>query len=418
MHEKQPKKTTVLRRKQTVQSKINTTKVRQAIFRHAVKSGLDELSPTEVAKLSGLTTGAIYGRFEDRNEMAIELWQSVISQPFKARLQQHVEFMNLRQSDIRPNEISNQNPVDNWPKVGKDLESPDAIAKLGAEFLVVARRNIVIGEVVVPEVTSWFKEFGLTDENDAIGKAAIAIALSASIGTALRAFVTTTNPNWPTIANALRQAASDATPTFLPAETPMPNWVNVETPNPIRTALITAVSEVVAKSGFANATVSRIVRRAGITNGSLYNLYADKEALIDDAMEIFLNLSSDLNHDGNRRATLEARADRGLADSFTLGLMANRRMWLDFRLETLIAARNHLPTRKSIKHSYELSRDNLESALPDLSTDTIGLLSSAEQAIGIGFITLDRFTALLHDCDFYSIMSKLAEQNQLLRPEK
>jgi hypothetical protein len=67
---------------------------------------------------------------------------------------------------------------------------------LGAEFLVVARRNLTIGEVVTAEVTSWFSEFGLSDGNNAIDNAAIAIGLSASVGTALRAFVLKSNPNW------------------------------------------------------------------------------------------------------------------------------------------------------------------------------------------------------------------------------
>jgi hypothetical protein len=42
------------------------------------------------------------------------------------------------------------------------------------------------------------------------------------------------------------------------------------------------------------------------------------------------------------------------------------------------------------------------------------LLSSGEQAIGLGFTALDLFTDQLPRCDFYSIMTKLSEQNRLL----
>ena len=157
------------------------------------------------------------------------------------------------------------------------------------------------------------------------------------------------------------------------------------------------------------------MRRAGVTNGSLYNLYTDKEALTDDAMQIFLNLSSDANRQGNRRASLETRMDRGLADSFALGLMPSRRMWLDFRLECLIASRNHLPTRKKFRQSLERSRDDLSATMPDLPSEIVNLLSSGEQAVGIGFTVLEPYTSVLPVCDFYSIMSKLSEQNQLLR---
>ena len=406
-------KPTIARRAPSQRTNANTVRVLKAIMRNASELGIDELSATRVAKLSGLTTGAIYGRFEDHDEMAVELWQSVIRQPFRARLQRSVEYLYDRHpgSDKKSKSFSSEQIA----TIAKDFETPDEMAKVGAEFLVIARRNLAVGEVVLPEVTGWFNEVGLSRTNEAIDNAAIAIALSASIGTALRAFVMKSNPNWLAIANGLRNAATGATSIALQTKPEQPKWINPETDNPVRTALIHAVAEVVAKSGYANATISRIVRRAGVTNGSLYNLYTDKEALTDDAMQIFLNLSSDVNRQGNRRASLETRMDRGLADSFALGLMPSRRMWLDFRLECLIASRNHLPTRKKFRQSLERSRDDLGATMPDLPSEIVNLLSSGEQAVGIGFTVLEPYTSVLPVCDFYSIMSKLSEQNQLLR---
>ncbi len=413
-----PQKPPIARRAPSARAKANTTNVLKAILRNAIDRGLDELSTSEVAKIAGLTTGAIYGRFEDRDEMAIELWQSVVKQPFKARLRRNVEYLNARQHYAQPRDHSEVSKAEQIALLKRDFESPDEIAKLGAEFLVVARRNLAIGEVVTPEVTGWVSEFGLSKGNNAIDNAAITIGLSASIGTVLRTFALKSNTNWLMIANGLRAAAASATPTAPKFEPPSPTWIDPETDNPVRTALIDAVAEVVAKSGYANATISRIVRRAGLTNGSLYNLYADKEALTDDAMQIFLNLSSNVNHQGNRQADPNLRTDRGLSDSFTLGLLPSRRTWLDFRLECLIASRSHPPTRKKFKQSLEQSRDDLGTAMPDLPTEVVNLLSSGEQAVGIGFTTLEPYTSALHECDFYSIMAKLSEQNQLLRQEK
>lgn len=413
-----PKTPAIARRAQSSKAQANTSKVLKGILRNASDKGLDELSISAVAKLSGLTTGAIYGRFEDQNEMAVELWQSVVKQPFKARLMRDVKYLNARPHGTLAHEKSDSSMGEQIALITRDFESPDEIAKLGAEFLVVARRNLTIGEVVTPEVTSWFAEFGLLKANNALDNAAIAIGLSASVGTALRAFVLKSNPNWFVIANGLRTAIADATPTTLPPDAPSPNWINPQTDNPVRTALVNGVAEVVAKSGYASATISRIVRRAGVTNGSLYNLYSDKEALTDDAMQIFLNLSSDVNREGNRQAEAKARRDRGLADSFALGLMPNRRMWLDFRLECLIASRNHLPTQKKFKQSLEISRDSLGATMTDLSPSIINLLSSGEQAVGIGFTALAPYTSALRNCDFYSVMAKLSEQNRLLRREK
>ena len=405
-----PQTSAIARRAQSNGARVNTAKVLRAILRNAVDHGLDELSIGQVAKLSGLTTGAIYGRFEDRDEMAIELWQSVVKEPFKARLHRNVDYIYGSLSTSQ----SSRQIADSEAVLRSDFENPDEIAKLGVEFLVVARRNLAIGEVVSPEVTSWFAELGLSKTNNAIDNAAIALALSASIGTAMRAFVMKSNPNWLEIADGLRAAATDATSIALQTKPVLPKGINPETDNPVRTALIHAVAEVVAKSGYAAATISRIVRRANVTNGSLYNLYADKEALTDDAMQIFLNLSADINRYGNRQAAVEARNDRGLAASFALGLIPSRRIWLDFRLECLIASRNHLPTRRKFRQSLELSRDNLGATMPDLPTEIINLLSSGEQAVGIGFTALEPFTSVLRECDFYSIMVKLSEQNHLL----
>ncbi|MFM8521057.1 MAG: hypothetical protein ACKOBK_02950, partial [Acidimicrobiaceae bacterium] len=135
--------------------------------------GLDELSIGEVARLSGLTTGAIYGRYEDADEMAIELWQSVIRQPFKARLQRSVEFIVAGQHNLPSANRSKIVAEGALETVTKDFESPDEIAKLGAEFLVISRRNQTVGEVVIPEVTNWFSEFGLVNTNDPIVNATI-----------------------------------------------------------------------------------------------------------------------------------------------------------------------------------------------------------------------------------------------------
>ncbi|NBQ45755.1 MAG: hypothetical protein EBU37_06810, partial [Actinobacteria bacterium] len=65
--------------------------------------------------------------------------------------------------------------------------------------------------------------------------------------------------------------------------------------------------------------------------------------------------------------------------------------------------------------SLERSRDDLGATMPDLPSEIVNLLSSGEQAVGIGFTVLEPYTSVLPVCDFYSIMSKLSEQNQLLR---
>ena len=399
----------IARRAKSSRSLANSAKVLNAVRKNATKVGLDELSAGSVAKLCGLSTGSIYSRFEDTDEMAIALWEQVVRQPFKQRLQRGVDYI------FPPN--SARLGIDEESTFKADFETPDELSKLGVEFLVVAKRNSAIGEVVIPEVSQWFDEFGLNQPNTEINNAAIALGLSASIGTALRAFALGANPDWLAIAGGVRDAAtsaSRATPLTRPPDLPLPGLFEIQTGNPVRDALISAVGQVVANSGYARATISRIVRKSGLSNGSLYNLYENKEELTDDAMQMTLAYASGVNREGNRIAESQHRADRGLGNSFALGLMPGRRQWLDFRLECLIASRNHLPTRTKFKESLVASRDALGSSMPDIHRSIVNLLSSGEQAIGLGFTALDLFTDQLPRCDFYSIMAKLSEQNRLL----
>jgi len=404
-----PSNPPIARRAKSSRSLANSAKVLNAVRKNATKVGLDELSAGSVAKLCGLSTGSIYSRFEDTDEMAIALWDQVVRQPFKQRLQRGVDYI------YTPN--SARLGIDEEATFKADFETPDELSKLGVEFLVVAKRNSAIGEVVIPEVSQWFNEFGLNQANTEINNAAVALGLSASIGTALRAFALGANPDWLAIAGGVRDAAtaaSRATPLARPPDLPLPGVFEIQTGNPVRDALISAVGQVVANSGYARATISRIVRKSGLSNGSLYNLYENKEELTDDAMQMTLAQASGVNREGNRLAESNRRADRGLGNSFALGLVPGRRQWLDFRLECLIASRNHLPTRTKFKESLVASRDALGSTMPDIHRSIVNLLSSGEQAIGLGFTALDLFTDQLPRCDFYSIMAKLSEQNRLL----
>ena len=56
-------------------------------------------------------------------------------------------------------------------------------------------------------------------------------------------------------------------------------------PAATRERLIKAAFEVVSERGFEAATTDEIVRRAGLTNGALYNLFSSKNELLATALE-------------------------------------------------------------------------------------------------------------------------------------
>ncbi|MFM7899312.1 MAG: TetR/AcrR family transcriptional regulator, partial [Actinomycetota bacterium] len=119
---------------------------------------------------------------------------------------------------------------------------------------------------------------------DPLKGAKVMIAASAATGTALRAIVTGTNPGWGAALRALRAAASRAERRSHTADLGDVAPDPINTGNPVRDALLISAKRVVANVGFQRATVSRIARRAGLTPSAIYQLWDDKESMLDEAI--------------------------------------------------------------------------------------------------------------------------------------
>jgi AcrR family transcriptional regulator len=168
-----------------------------------------------------------------------------------------------------------------------------------------------------------------------------------------------------------------------------------------------------SKTGFTGATISRIARKSGVTSGSIYNFYPDKEALMNDAVNELMRTTQNQTLDAKRTASTKQQPNFGLTDSFHFGLSADRRIWLRFRQECIIATRHHKTTFKQMKKVVaELDQAMIDS-FPKIDKQIIGLVSMGEQAIGYGFSSLFGYTNLLDKCDFDAIMVQVAKQNSL-----
>ena len=74
-----------------------------------------------------------------------------------------------------------------------------------------------------------------------------------------------------------------------------------------RRALIAAATEVVLEAGFAGASLEEIARRAGVTRGSIYSNFADREALL---MTAAASQGMTLDRDFSRPAPLREQLRR------------------------------------------------------------------------------------------------------------
>ena len=390
----------VVRRATSERSTRNAAAVMKALTQEAIDRGLDGIATSSIAKRAGLTTGAVYSRYENNDEMLIALWESVVAPALAAHVRETIDAI-ISPSAQPSTELITQ------------IEKPSRILGLGAEFVVMAQRNEVVGEVVIAEVSKWLHEAGLKPGATAIDRAGVALGASIALGSTLRSFITTTNPAMGLVLDGIHNAYLSANAKHSRAKVQTPQPIRSNTGSALRDALIDATAEVMSKTGFTGATISRIARKSGVTSGSIYNFYPDKEALMNDAVNELMRTTQNQTLDAKRTASTKQQPNFGLTDSFHFGLSADRRTWLRFRQECIIATRHHKTTFKQMKKVVaELDQAMIDS-FPKIDKQIIGLVSMGEQAIGYGFSSLFGYTNLLDKCDFDAIMVQVAKQNSL-----
>lgn len=391
----------IVRRSSPKQAAQNTALIVKALEREADLVGLDQISVRSVAKRAGLTTGAIYARYENVDEMLIALWTEVVAVPFGKLFTQSVAAFTQRDTPTFPDIIAER------------LYKPTNIMRLGAEFIVISQRNEVVGEVVKPMVSKWLHDAGLNTKRSAIDRAIVAIAASIVVGASLRSFITGKNANIGAIAAGIHHAFLSARTHQTPQNNHIPAPIRSATGNPLRDVLIDSTAEVMSKTGFNGATISRIARKSSITSGSLYHFYGGKEALMNDAVYELMRATQNQNLEAKRNASHMHQENFGLTDSFNFGLIPNRAVWLRFRQECIIATRHHKTTHRIMNKVLNEIEVQMLETFPNIDPEIVKLVIVGEQTIGYGYSSLVTFTDLFPTCDFDAIMIQIAQQNGL-----
>lgn len=381
-------------RRRTASQQRNAERLLDSMIAETDRHGLDDLRSARVAKAAGLTTGALYSRFENADEMLIGMWQQRVAEPFLAHVRDTVRYAQ--------GQLPAEHPV------LTAVEEPGTILRLGAEFCVIASRNPTVGEVVVPAIRELLDDVGLAPGCDRVEGAVALVAASAAVGTALRSIVTGTNADWATALRSLRTASTTVervafTPDFVDVP---PDPIN--TGNPVRDALLTSAKRVVASVGFHRATVSRIARRASLTQSAIYQLWPDKESMLDEAIREVSLLEYAQNSRAKSMAHNSQRGDFGFTDSWYFGLMPSRRARQDFRVECVIASRYRKATQREMQRALHSSDAILRAAFPRLPHALISNIVVMEQALGYGFTTLNKFVDDPRRLDYFSVMCSLA----------
>jgi len=384
----------------------NDKKILDAAVAEAHSVGLDSVGFGAVGKRAGVTTGAMYARYVDARDMLAVMWTERLSGPTLQLLSECIERMAAE-------------PGRSGADLAKRLASPPKAVVLGVEALMAARRIPELEEVMVDDVAAMLRSTSVSVDSGADGLVRLrgALALATGLGCVVNNFWERETNEWSLILDFYSFAASMMTPSSsVESGRVPPAPIVVETDSDLRNVLIRAVGDVVARSGVEAATVARIARRARMTTGAVYTIYASKDELLLDAMEQMLaSAASDVSTVVRAGAKTDTVAD-ATANVFALALAPERRPWRQFRLETYLSARTDKSVAAVVRKIQKrgLARYRELYAEQGMSEETVRLLSRVGQNQPLGFTIVEQYVPDFATFDFRAYADAMLVAQKLL----
>ena len=244
----------------------NDASIRDAAVQLILSTGIDAISFRDVGREAGLTHGALYARFEDVEELLVDLWAESLSHRVEAM------FEAARNAAAHPSEGT----VDALLDFVRNAEAADVAA---VQVLLMSRRFVVLFEEVEVFIHDYLESAG--EYSHAIQSRALALF---SLITAKIFSNSEFGLNRDRLA-FLRPVLLDALSTDpeevleVPLTDPDDRVIPVPR-NDLRSQLAYYTFHAVGRSGYTRATISRISRRASCSPGAIYKLYPSKEDLV------------------------------------------------------------------------------------------------------------------------------------------
>jgi AcrR family transcriptional regulator len=314
-------------------SQENDERLLEAALDEIAAVGVDGLGMSGVARRAGLTTGALYGRYENVNELAAAVWTARVRDAHFALLDAAVRALVDGDESIAVAQF-----------VG-ELSCPSRATICALELLATAHRIDELDEVVAPDLEGWLKGWGAAPRGrQRLRRAQVLFTIGSLWGVLLHAIPRARPADW-------ERVFTDVGRSYTRRQDPLVTRFVPEPAGPVRAsvgdgsqnALIDSVLAITARVGFDRATASRIARRANLTSGAIYARYETKEELLAHAIEALL--AQRLADDLEANTYLFTAPDVGAATAAVVGGYLNpaRRDWRIFRVEAQIAARHHPP---------------------------------------------------------------------------
>ena len=242
--------------------------------------GPDRLGFTSIARRAGLSTGALYARYENVDELILEVWMAE-GLPALRRLLVDLEESLPRESGVAAR-----------LRISEQLSGTDRGLLILVNLMVASRRIEAAFEEIAPSVVEEVAKFSSRIP-------AIEFYLGTTLGIAMGVSGTGLHGlDWQgpvaMIANAVRRTVE---PQEIPSDSAnTPETVHFpDDAEEIDARLFDAVAHVVARVGASQATISRIARRAKVNPASIYMRYEDKDALFAACMTHVMRMGNSRN---------------------------------------------------------------------------------------------------------------------------
>lgn len=383
----------VVTRARSQRSIENDGRITRAAISVAHKNGIDGLALSEVAKKAQLTTGALYGRFEDNEDLQVHLVTDEIAPKLKM-------FLDSVVGECRESGDS----LTLLDYLSLDTRNDPAVA-LGVESLVAAQRNDALAEILLPDVTTWLESYGIHERVTPVELAKNAVTLALILGTALHRFVDDEFDQWPLALPTLVRGITKSAPSSRSTDGYSYTSISADTGNAVRDALIMTTADIIGKVGYERTTVARIARRSGLTTGSIYNVYTSKQDLIVDSIDTLLRRTRQESLDFESEGLSRRDLGFGFAAHFAAASDTDRRQWHRFRHEAFVAARTNGVIRKTIRNVH---RDEVKIAsdlfsVLNIPLELIQAITATSQALSLGFSLVIQLAPIAKRGDYEAI---------------
>jgi AcrR family transcriptional regulator len=333
-------------RTRTARAVANDAAIRDSAINEILRVGVDRVSLRDVGQHAGLTHGATYARYEDVNELLVDLWETRLCRGAIAMFERSVEAV----------ETPNEQTVGALFDLVRETRPADAAM---VQVLLTSRRIPILYEEVEPFVTNYLEpDEDLTLHSSAIFTRALTLfsltlvhvfadsqfGVDRHYHEALERILVTTLKTDP-----VDGAASD--------EYVQDERFEISPGDDFRSQLAFSTYDAVGKSGYHGATISRIARRADCSPGAIYKSHSSKEDLV---VAVFSDLiGSRWMHVSDFVDILEAG---NLSDLLRYEASDHNALRRNFTLETVLAAAHNDKLREAVVGQLR----ELEALIPGL----------------------------------------------------